>query len=415
MTHKEKLKQMRTEVDVLTLTATPIPRTLYMSLTGVRDMSTIDTPPEERLPVKTHVGEYDETLIRKAILRELDRGGQVYFVHNRVMSIHPIAQRLERIVPEATLAIGHGQMPVAKLEQVMLDFAAGKTDILVCTSIIESGLDIPNVNTLIINRANLFGLADLYQLRGRVGRGARRAYAYFLYDNPHRLTDTARQRLQTILEASELGAGFGIAMRDLEIRGAGDLLGSRQHGHIATVGFDLYCRLLAQAVQNLKEEPDLGETLKVSKTFRVLPLAPSISIDLPLPAFIPSDYVPHPPLRLRLYRRMAGLVSLDDIEDMEQELQDRFGNLPEATANLLYQLRLKSLALRAEVRGISVREGQIVISADRDLEREQLRRRLSKRAQVSRRWLRLPLRQSESVWRRELVEVLEAMAEVVRG
>ncbi len=407
VTHKEKLKQMRKEVDVLTLTATPIPRTLYMSLTGVRDMSTIDTPPEERLPVKTHVGEYDETLIRKAILRELDRGGQVYFVHNRVMSIRQVAQRLERIVPEATLAIAHGQMPVAKLEQVMLDFAAGKTDILVCTSIIKSGLDIPNVNTLIINRANMFGLADLYQLRGRVGRGARRAYAYFLYDHPHRLTDTARQRLQTILEASELGAGFGIAMRDLEIRGAGDLLGTRQHGHIAAVGFDLYCRLLAQAVQNLKEEPE-GEAPSPLSA----PLAPSISIDLPLPAFIPRDYVPHPPLRLRLYRRMAGLVSLDDIEDMEQELQDRFGNLPEATANLLYQLRLKSLALRAEVRGISVREGQIVISTDRDLEREQLRRRLSKRVQVSRRWLRLPLRQSESVWRRELVEVLEVMGRV---
>jgi transcription-repair coupling factor (superfamily II helicase) len=199
-------------------------------------------------------------------------------------------------------------------------------------------------------------------------------------------------------------------MRDLEIRGAGDLLGSRQHGHIATVGFDLYCRLLAQAVQNLKEEPE-GEAPSPLSA----PLAPSVSIDLPLPAFIPGDYVPHPPLRLRLYRRMAGLVSLDDIEDMEQELQDRFGNLPEATANLLYQLRLKVLALGAEVRGISVREGQIVISADRDLEREQLRRRLSdsrKRVQVSRRWLRLPLRQSESIWRRELVEVLEVMGRV---
>jgi transcription-repair coupling factor (superfamily II helicase) len=413
VTHKEKLKQMRKEVDVLTLTATPIPRTLYMSLTGVRDMSTIDTPPEERLPVKTHVGEYDETLIRQAILRELDRGGQVYFVHNRVRSIRPIAQRLERIVPEATLAIGHGQMPEAKLEQVMLDFAAGKVDILVCTSIIESGLDIPNVNTLIVNRANQFGLADLYQLRGRVGRGARRAYAYFLYDHPHRLTDTARQRLQTILEASELGAGFGIAMRDLEIRGAGDLLGTRQHGHIAAVGFDLYCRLLAQAVRELKEEPAGEIPSDISA-----PLAPSVSIDLPLPAFIPSDYVPHPPLRLRLYRRMAGLATMDEIEDMERELQDRFGSLPEATANLLYQLRLKVLALRADVRGISVREGQIVISTERDLKREQLKKRLihsRHQAQVSRRQVRLPLRTRESVWRRELVRVLEAMGEIVRG
>ncbi len=412
VTHKEKLKQMRKEVDVLTMTATPIPRTLYMSLTGVRDMSTIDTPPEERLPVKTHVGEYDEHIIRRAILRELDRGGQVYFVHNRVRSIRAVAQRLERIVPEATLAIGHGQMPEKELEQVMLDFAAGKVDVLVCTSIIQSGLDIPNVNTLIVNRANLFGLADLYQLRGRVGRGARRAYAYFFYDHPRRLTDTARRRMETILEASELGAGFSIAMRDLEIRGAGDLLGTRQHGHIAAVGFDLYCRLLAQAVQNLKQEPQPGETPKVSKTFRVAPLAPSVTIDLPLPAFIPRDYVPHPPLRLRLYRRMAGLTAIDEIEDMKHELTDRFGSLPEPTANLLYQLRLKSLALSAEVRGISIREGQIVITAERDLERQQLEQRLGHRAQVGRRWLRLPLHRRESVWRRELVEVLETMGRI---
>jgi transcription-repair coupling factor (superfamily II helicase) len=382
-------------------------------------MSTIDTPPEERLPVKTHVGEYDETLIRKAILRELDRGGQVYFVHNRVMSIQPIVQRLERIVPEATLAIAHGQMPEAKLEQVMLDFAAGKIDILVCTSIIESGLDIPNVNTLIVNRANQFGLADLYQLRGRVGRGARRAYAYFLYDHPHRLTDTARQRLQTILEASELGAGFGIAMRDLEIRGAGDLLGTRQHGHIAAVGFDLYCRLLAQAVRELKEEPGGSETLKVSKTFRVLPLAPSVSIDLPLPAFIPRDYVPHPPLRLRLYRRMAGLTTMDQIEDMEGELQDRFGSLPEATINLLYQLRLKVLALRAGVQAISAQERQVSIRVNplrplRDTAYKQLQRRLSGRARVSQRQVWLLLHEREEVWRRELVEVLEAMGEIAQ-
>ncbi|MGA9350003.1 MAG: transcription-repair coupling factor [Anaerolineae bacterium] len=409
VTHKEKLKQMRKEVDVLTLTATPIPRTLYMSLTGVRDMSTIDTPPEERLPVKTHVGEYDETLIRKAILRELDRGGQIYFVHNRVQSIHLVAQRLERIVPEATLAIGHGQMPEAKLEQVMLDFAAGKIDVLVCTSIIESGLDIPNVNTLIVNRANQFGLADLYQLRGRVGRGARRAYAYFLYDHPHRLTDTARQRLQTILEASELGAGFGIAMRDLEIRGAGDLLGTRQHGHIAAVGFDLYCRLLAQAVQELKVEPK-GEIPSTP----LVPLGPSVSIDLPLPAFIPNDYVPDSSLRLRLYRRMAGLATMDEIEGMQRELTDRFGSLPGSVANLLYQLRLKLLALRAGVHGISTEKGQIVIriTSLKDTARNQLQKRLSGRARVSQRQVWMPLRERESIWRRELVNVLETMAEV---
>jgi transcription-repair coupling factor (superfamily II helicase) len=411
VTHKEKLKQMRKDVDVLTLTATPIPRTLYMSLTGVRDMSTIDTPPEERLPVKTHVGEYDETLIRKAILRELDRGGQVYFVHNRVLSIRAVAQRLERIVPEATLAIGHGQMPEAKLEQVMLDFAAGKIDVLVCTSIIESGLDIPNVNTLIVNRANQFGLADLYQLRGRVGRSARRAYAYFLYDHPHRLTDTARKRLQTILEASELGAGFGIAMRDLEIRGAGDLLGTRQHGHIAAVGFDLYCRLLAQAVQELKAEPE-GEIPSTP----LIPLGPSVSIDLPLPAFIPEDYVPDSSLRLRLYRRMAGLATMDEIEGMQRELTDRFGSLPESVANLLYQLRLKVLALRAGVEGISTEKGQIVIPiTSKDTARNQLQKRLSGRARVSHRQVWLPLHERESIWRRELMEVLEVMAEIARG
>jgi transcription-repair coupling factor (superfamily II helicase) len=414
VTHKEKLKQMRKEVDVLTLTATPIPRTLYMSLTGVRDMSTIDTPPEERLPVKTHVGEYDETLIRKAILRELDRGGQVYFVHNRVRSIQAVARRLQRLVPEATLAIAHGQMPEAKLEQVMLDFAAGKIDILVCTSIIESGLDIPNVNTLIVNRADQFGLADLYQLRGRVGRGARQAYAYFLYDHSHRLTESACQRLRTMLEASELGAGFSIAMRDLEIRGAGDLLGTRQHGHIAAVGFDLYCRLLAQAVRELKEKPEQDETLKVSKTFRVLPLPPAVSIDLPLPAFIPDDYVPDSSLRLRLYRRMAGLATMDEIEEMERELTDRFGSLPEATANLLYQLRLKVLALRAGVQAISTEKGQIVLRLQplKDMTREQLQKRLNGRARVSHHQIWLSLHCNESVWRKELVEVLSVIAEV---
>ena len=415
VTHKEKLKQMRKEVDVLTLTATPIPRTLYMSLTGVRDMSTINTPPEERLPVKTYVGEYDETLIRKAILRELDRGGQVYFVHNRVQSIHLIARRLRRLVPEATLAIAHGQMPEKRLEQVMLDFAAGKIDVLVCTSIIESGLDIPNVNTLIVNQANQFGLADLYQLRGRVGRGARRAYAYFLYDHPYRLTESARQRLQTILEASELGSGFSIAMRDLEIRGAGDLLGTRQHGHIAAVGFDLYCRLLAQAVRELKEKREESETLKVSKTFRVLSLAPPVSIDLPLAAFIPKEYVPDSSLRLRLYRRMAGLITMEEVDDMERELRDRFGPLPEAVANLLYQLRLKVLALRAGVQAISLREGQIALRVQpmEQTIRRRLQARLLGRARVSPHQIWLPLHPKQSVWRQQLVGILKAIAKVM--
>jgi len=230
VTHKERIKQMRTEVDVLTLTATPIPRTLHMSLTGVRDLSTIETPPEERLPIKTFVGEYDETLIRQAVLRELDRNGQVYFVHNRVQGIEQMAARLGRIVPEASIAIGHGQMPERELSTVMLAFAEGEYDVLVCTSIIESGLDIPNVNTIIINRADQFGLAQLYQLRGRVGRSATRAYAYLLVARYKTLTHDARRRLEAIQEASELGAGFRIAMQDLEIRGAGELLGRGSMG-----------------------------------------------------------------------------------------------------------------------------------------------------------------------------------------
>ena len=411
VTHKERLKQMRTEVDVLTMTATPIPRTMYMSLTGVRDMSTIDTPPEERLPVRTHVGQYDETLIRKAILRELDRGGQVFFVHNRVRGIRQMAQRLRRIVPEATLDIAHGQMPEAELERVMLDFAAGKTDVLVCTSIIESGLDIPNANTIIINRADRFGLAQLYQLGGRVGRGAMRAYACLLYDNPRRLTETARRRLETIVEASELGAGFSLAMRDLEIRGAGDILGTRQHGHIAAIGFDLYTRLLAQAVRELKGE-DVEQTGEVAAFLQ--PLAPGVQITLPLDAYLPEEYIPDPDLRLRLYRRLGGVTAMEQVDELERELVDRFGPLPAAVANLLYQLRLKVLALRVGVQAIVVENNRLVLKSERleRTDRRALQRRLGQRARVERRRVWLPLREDEmgeTLWRTELVWVLEKM------
>ncbi len=410
VTHKERLKQMRKEVDVLTLTATPIPRTLHMSLTGVRDMSTIDTPPEERLPIKTHVAEHDETLIRQAILRELDRGGQVYFVHNRVRSIGYIARRLAEIVPEATLAIAHGQMKERELEQVMLDFVDGQVDVLVSTSIIESGLDIPNVNTLIVNRADRFGLAQLYQLRGRVGRSAVRAYAYFLYPRHHRLSEVARKRLETILEASELGAGFRVAMRDLEIRGAGELLGARQHGHIAAVGFDLYCRLLAQAVQELKGEKPAGLTGEEAAYLQ--PLAPTLQINLPLAVYLPEDYVPHSGLRLQLYRRLAGLTTEQEVTDIARELRDRFGPLPGPAENLIYQLHLKVLALQSEVQGISTEEGQAVIKV-KDLDRanqERLRARLKakvgNRARVFRREIWLPL---DGNWQEDLTAVLEVI------
>ena len=252
VSHKERLKQLRTEVHVLTLSATPIPRTLNMALVGVRDMSVIETPPEDRLPIQTRVAEASAGLVKDAILRELDRGGQVYYVHNRVETIEAQAEQLRRLLPSARIIVGHGQMPEGVLERVMIAFARGDHDILVCTTIIESGLDIPNANTIIIDRADALGLAQLYQLRGRVGRSSRRAYAYLLYRRRERLTDIARKRLQAVFNASELGAGFQIALADLEIRGAGEILGGEQHGHMSAVGFDLYTRMLAEAVEEEK-------------------------------------------------------------------------------------------------------------------------------------------------------------------
>ncbi len=403
VTHKERLKQMRTEVDVLTLTATPIPRTLYMSLTGVRDISTIETPPEERLPVFTYVGPYDDHLVRTAILRELDRSGQVYFVHNRIQGLEMVRRRLESIVPEAKIAIGHGQMPEEQLARVMADFVAGKIDVLLSTSIIESGLDIPNANTLIVQRADWFGLAELYQLRGRVGRSAVRAYAYFLYDKEMHLTEEARQRLETIREASELGAGYSIAMRDLEIRGAGDLLGTRQHGHIAAVGFDLYTRLLARAVEELRAQ-------RQGVAPPPLP-APGVTMDLPLAAFLPADYIPNEALRLQLYRRMANLTTFEEIAQLEQELVDRFGALPGPAADLMFQLRLKALARAARVTFIGSEDGLWVIRADwlETANRVELQQRLGSLAFVARRQINIPRRGRED-WRTRLVTVLEKLA-----
>ncbi len=348
--HKEHLKKLRREVEVLTLSATPIPRTLYMSLAGVRDMSTMETPPEERLPIKTYVSPYDERPIKEAILRELDRGGQVFFVHNRVNSIRRVASRIADLIPEAEVAIAHGQMPEEKLERVMLDFAQGKIDILVTTTIIESGLDIPNVNTLIVNDADRLGLAQLYQLRGRVGRGTNRAYAYFLYVRGKSLTLQAQRRLSTIFEATELGAGFRIAMRDLEIRGAGNLLGAEQSGHIGAVGFELYCRLLAEAVEELKE----------GGVKRALPTPPP-TIDLPLAARIPEDYVSDVDTRLALYQRLAKASSHREVEEMGEELVDRFGPMPPQVKNLLYAMKVRMLAMDAGVESIAPEEGQLVL------------------------------------------------------
>jgi transcription-repair coupling factor (superfamily II helicase) len=412
VTHKEQLKQMRTEVDVLTLTATPIPRTMYMSLTGVRDMSTINTPPEERLPIKTHVGQWDDTLMRQAVLRELDRGGQVYFVHNRVQTIHVAARKLTRLVPEATYAIGHGQMRESDLEQVMLDFADGKIDVLVSTTIIESGLDIPNVNTLIVDQADRFGLAQLYQLRGRVGRGGVRAYAYFFFKPGGRLTETARQRLQTIFESTELGAGFSIAMRDLEIRGAGDILGQRQHGHIGAVGFDLYTRLLAQAVRELKGEAE-AHVLPEDAAY-LMPLREAMQISLPIPVSLPADYVADDELRLRLYRRMAGLAQMSQVDELEAELADRFGPLPLPAANLMYQLRLKLLGTAAGVQSLSADDRRLVLRAEglAKQNRAAVQARLRgvvPGTVVGSHQIWLPMADEEETWRAQLVGVLEQL------
>lgn len=354
--HKEHLKKMRQEVDVLTLSATPIPRTLHMSLVGVRDMSVMETPPEDRLPVKTYVAEYDERLAREAILREMERNGQVFFVHNRVQSIAFVAGRLQLLVPEARIAIAHGQMPEDRLEKVMTDFVHGQADVLVCTSIIESGLDMPNVNTLMVNQADRFGLTQLYQLRGRVGRGTNLAYAYFLYDKGKLLTEVAEKRLRTIFEATELGAGFGIAMKDLEIRGAGTLLGVRQSGHISAVGFNLYTQLLAQAVEELKARRAGKPVEEVKASHR-----PPPTIDLPLPAYIPEDYVDDLNTRLSLYQKLVRVDRLEQIDVLAQEFSDRFGTPPREVENLLYAVKIKVLGAKAGLESITMEEGQIVL------------------------------------------------------
>ncbi|HSM59011.1 MAG TPA: transcription-repair coupling factor [Candidatus Sulfomarinibacteraceae bacterium] len=403
VTDKEKLKQLRTEVDVLTMTATPIPRTLYMGLTGARDISIIDTAPSERLPVQVYVGESDETLLRRSILRELDRGGQVFFVHNRVQSINIVRNILRDLVPEASLGVAHGQMSERQLEKVMTDFVEGDLDVLLSTSIIESGLDIPNANTLIVDRAEMFGLAQLYQLRGRVGRGTRRAYAYFFHGPWNSLTTEAQQRLETIAEETQLGAGYNIAMRDLEIRGAGELLGAEQSGHIASIGFDLYTRMLAQAVRQRKAARD-GQAVPVE-------LPEPATIDLPLAAYIPTDYVPDSGLRLRLYRRMAGLDALDEVDEMAEELADRFGPIPDPVDNLLYQLRVKVLAMRAGARSVTVESGQIRIRVPglEDAPRYRLQRFLSNGVRVSKKAIWLSPDMGTNEWKVALVRVLERL------
>lgn len=333
VTHKEKLKKLKTNVDVLTLTATPIPRTLHMSMLGVRDLSVIETPPENRFPVQTYVVEHSQTLVREAIERELARGGQVYYLYNRVQGIQEMAAEISDLVPGARVGVGHGQMTESELEKTILDFLDGEFDVLVSTSIIETGVDIPNVNTLIVHDADKMGLSQLYQLRGRVGRSNRIAYAYFTYQRDKVLTEVAEKRLQSIKEFTELGSGFKIAMRDLTIRGAGNLLGAEQHGFIASVGFDLYSQMLAEEI-NKRKVTMLGEEAPQETSW-------TTAIDLGIDAYLPSDYIYDSIQKIEIYKKVAVLASFDDTMELEDELVDRFGDLPEAVTNLLTVARLK--------------------------------------------------------------------------
>jgi transcription-repair coupling factor (superfamily II helicase) len=405
--HKERFKQLRKLVDVLTLTATPIPRTLYLSLTGARDMSTIETPPQDRLPVETIITPYDERLIKTAIQREINRGGQVYFLHNRVQSIDAVAERLRQLVGQASslpagssqqlgkletyptrpvrIDIGHGQMSDDELEGVMHRFVAGHIDVLVCTTIIESGLDIPNANTIIIDRADRFGLADLYQLRGRVGRWKHQAYAYILVPRHMQLVQTARKRISAIKQYSSLGSGFKIAMRDLEIRGAGNILGAEQSGHITAIGFDLYCQLLKESVARLKgEKPKRRPQVTMKLDFLTsLEPAPSGGVTVPVAAVassvnqedrkrdaratdslarIPADYISDSRLRIDAYRKIAQVSELAEVSALRIEFRDRYGPLPREVKLLLQCAEVKILAGHANVDTVETRDDKIMLS-----------------------------------------------------
>ncbi|MEO5721312.1 MAG: transcription-repair coupling factor [Chthoniobacterales bacterium] len=363
--HKEKFKELFKLVDVLTLSATPIPRTLYLSLVGVKDMSTIETPPLNRLPVETVVCGYDERIIRDAIKRELERQGQVYFLHNRVQSIEKVRDRIAELCPGARVEFGHGQMDADTLETVMQNFVAGRIDVLVCTTIIESGLDIPNANTIIIDRADRFGLADLYQLRGRVGRAEHKAYAYLLLPREMMMVGAARKRINAIKQYSSLGAGFRIAMRDLEIRGAGSILGTAQSGHIVAVGFDLYCQLLKQAVAQLKGEKFKTRLeVEVRLDFVATNEAEFVQMetDTRVPAFIPTDYVGDTTLRIQAYRTLAQISTREQWDRLRKDWRDRFGKFPPAVDNLLILTEIKLAAARAGVTRVEVRESKLMLT-----------------------------------------------------
>ncbi len=400
--HKEFFKRLRTEVDVLTMSATPIPRTLHMSLAGIRDISVIDTAPQARLPIRTFVTEFADHLVREVILREIDRGGQIYFVHNRVHDIDRLAAKLRSLVPEARFGVGHGQMDEAVLEEVILAFVRHEYDVLVSTTIIESGIDIPNVNTIVIDDADTLGLTQLYQLRGRVGRGTNRAYAYLLHRPNKVLSGEAQERLETIQEATELGAGLHVAMRDMEIRGAGNILGGEQSGHIAAIGFDLYIRLLSQAVEEVRRGRPASD--------------PSVvTLDLPLTALIPASYITDTELRLATYRRVAGVGSLRELAEMRAELEDRFGEIPDEVEHLL---ALITLRLRCEALGIESvveREREIVIRPVQTnrLDARRLNQKLGRALKLTPNSIRVRLPELTVPWQQALDTILDAVAGAV--
>ncbi len=344
---KERLKYLRSNVDVVTLSATPIPRTLHMSLVGVRDISNLETPPEDRLSIETRTIRFDEQIIRNAILRELNRDGQIYFVHNRVLDILEVAGKLQQMVPDARIIVGHGQMPEGQLEQVMIDFIEHRYDILLATTIIESGLDIPNANTIFIDEAYRYGLAELHQLRGRVGRYKHQAYCYLLVERHKHLSPDAARRLHAIEEYSQIGAGFGIAMRDLEIRGAGNLLGTQQSGHIAAIGYELYCELLASAVRQLTHQPPK--------------LSIDVDIDLPVEAYLPEQYVSQLRQRIDIYRRLSRIADVREVDDLRSELQDRFGPLPDCVERLLALAELRIDASLWLVKSLRIEDRYLVL------------------------------------------------------
>ncbi len=370
--HKERLKQMRQLVDILTLTATPIPRTLYMSLTGARDISIIQTSPKNRFPIETIVTRNEDRVVRDAVLRELNRDGQIYYVHNRVKTIEKIRERLQRLVPEARIAVGHGQMHTNELAQVMREFARGQFDLLLCTTIIESGVDIPNVNTILIDRADRFGMADLYQLRGRVGRSSRKAYAYLLLPLHGYLLDTPRKRINAIVQHSELGSGFRLAIRDLEIRGGGNLLGAEQSGHISAIGFDLYCQLLRLTVARTSKRKTIADSIPawfniVDVDIKLDFIDLSTNADEPERcAFLPASYVEDEPLRISIFRKIASAVSMKEIRNLRDEFQDRFGPIPCPLERLLKISAMRISASAKHVTAIETKNGKIMFKRHGD-------------------------------------------------